>query len=93
MWRNLENNVIDFSFGFLFVQNEIRRLKQAYRAASHERRFMMYQQREIVRLKDETQKIWNKLGHDKPVLVHDKKPGDVSENADKSISEASSVRI
>ncbi|XP_065067788.1 centrosome-associated protein 350-like [Rhopilema esculentum] len=71
-------------------QSEIRRLKQAYRAASHERRFMLYQQKEIVRLKDETQKIWSRLGQVK-VAKSQEKSQESMENGEKSVSEVSSI--
>ena len=50
---------------------------------------MLYQQDEIVRLKEETQKIWNKLGRQKAAKSHESVH---EENSDhKSISDASSV--
>ena len=53
---------------------------------------MLYQQKEIMRLKEETQKIWGKLGHDKAAKKEEKAKGtEEDENMDKSVSEASSV--
>ena len=45
----------------MFLQNEIRRLKDAYKAASQERKSMLNQQLEIQRIRESTQKIWNKV--------------------------------
>lgn len=53
----------------------------------------MYQQNEIVRLKEETQKIWSKLGHDKAAKSHEEKLGESHESVQKTITEASSVRF
>ncbi len=72
------------------MQSEIRRLKQAYKAASYERRFMLYQQSEISRLKKNTQKIWDKLGHEK-ASSNGSQGQEMIEN--QSISEASSVSL
>ena len=43
------------------MQNEIRRLNDAYKAASQERKSMLNQQLEIQRIRESTQKIWNKV--------------------------------
>ena len=51
---------------------------------------MLYQQKEIVRLKDETQKIWSRLGQVK-VAKSQEKSQESMENGEKSISEISSV--
>ena len=50
---------------------------------------MLYQQDEIVRLKEETQKIWSKLGREKAAKSHDSVLEEHSDH--KSISDASSV--
>ena len=69
-------------------QSEIKRLKHAYRTASHERKFMLYQQKEILRLKEDTQKIWDKLQQEK--ATKETKQATAA-SIDRSISEASSV--
>ena len=46
-----------------------------------------------MRLKEETQNIWSKLGRDKVAKSHDIGIDEKSEHTDKSFSEASSVRL
>lgn len=52
---------------------------------------MMYQQKEITRLKEETEKIWSKLGHDKVTKSRDEKSGKLDADVDRSIMDALSV--
>ncbi|XP_057290605.1 centrosome-associated protein 350-like [Hydractinia symbiolongicarpus] len=42
-------------------QNEIRRLKDAHKKASYERKALLHQEKEIQRIRESTQKIWNKM--------------------------------
>ena len=48
---------------FLFLQAEIRRMKEVHKAACEERKFMLQQQKDIQRMKKSTQKIWNQVGN------------------------------
>jgi len=54
---------------------EIQRIKEAFKAASDERKFMLQQDQEIKRIRQSTKKIWNEVGN-----------FDISEKPDTSVS-------